>query len=491
MRLANSSLADLPGDVPGPTYDRSSVVPGIMHFGVGGFHRAHQAMYVDRLLSAGGARDWGICGVGTLESDERMNRVMQDQDGLYTLVLKHPDGTLEPRVIGSIVEYLYAPGDPAAVVERLADPKIRIASLTVTEGGYNIDQITGEFQSDAPAILADLEPGALPRTVFGMITAGLELRRRRGIEPFTVMSCDNIPGNGDVARRAFSTFARLRDPELADWIVESVHFPNSMVDRITPVTTDEDRALVRERWGIDDEWPVVAEPFAQWVLEDSFGLGRPAYDEAGVQVVDDVMPYELMKLRLLNVGHQGIAYFGVLAGYTYAHDAARDPRLIALLEHYWADEARPTLGPVPGVDLDAYTAELLERFGNEHIRDTLARLAAESSDRIPNWLVPVIVQHIDDGGAVPASAAIVASWARYDEGVLDDGRSIEIVDRLATSRHAAALAQREDPLAFVRDASLFGDLAERPEFVAPYTEALDALHNGGVDAALRRFVSPE
>ncbi|GAA4192145.1 mannitol dehydrogenase family protein [Gryllotalpicola kribbensis] len=488
VRLSEATLPELPAAVAVPSYDRSQLTAGIVHFGVGGFHRAHQAMYVDRLLNAGGSTEWGICGVGVLEVDRRMKQALEEQDHLYTLVLKHPDGTLEPRVIGSIVDYLLVPDDPQAVVEKLADPGIRIVSLTITEGGYNFDQITREFDAGNPEVQADLEPGAAPRTVFGLVVAGLALRRERGIAPFTVMSCDNIPGNGELARKVFTAFARLRDPELADWIEASVHFPNSMVDRITPVTTDDDRALIAREWGIEDAWPVVAEPFEQWVLEDSFGLGRPAYETVGVQVVDDVEPYELMKLRLLNVGHQGLAYFGVLAGYTFAHEAARDPLFVGLLRRYWEREARLTLKPVPGVDLDAYTAELIERFGNEHVRDTLARLAAESSDRIPKWLVPVIAERVAAGGEVDASAAIVASWARYAEGVDESGNPITIVDRLADARHAAALAQSSDPLAFLRDETLFGTLANEPAFTEPYLRTLDVLHARGARAALAALV---
>jgi len=488
VRLSEAALPELRAVVAVPRYDRSQVTAGIVHFGVGGFHRAHQAMYLDRLLNEGEATEWGICGVGVLEADRRMKEALEQQDHLYTLVLKHPDGRLEPRVIGSIVDYLLAPDDPQAVVEKLADPSIRIVSLTITEGGYNFDQITREFDASTPDVQADLQPGAAPRTVFGLIVAGLALRRERGVQPFTVMSCDNIPGNGELARRVFTAFARLRDPELADWIEESVRFPNSMVDRITPVTTDDDRALVTREWGIEDAWPVVAEPFEQWVLEDSFGLGRPAYERAGVQVVDEVEPYELMKLRLLNVGHQGLAYFGVLAGYTYAHEAAHDPLFVGLLRRYWDREARPTLRPVPGVDLDAYTAELIERFGNEHIRDTLARLAAESSDRIPKWLVPVIRERLAVGGEVDAAAAIVASWARYAEGVDESGNPITIVDRLADARHAAALAQAEDPVAFLRDESLFGGLASEPAFTEPYLRTLDVLHARGARAALEALL---
>lgn len=483
-QLSSLTLHEFADRVAVPGYDRSSVTAGIVHFGVGGFHRAHQAMYVDRLMNAGAAMDWGICGVGLLPGDARMRDVLRAQDGLYTLVLKHANGTVEPRVVGSIVEYLYAPDDPQAVIEKLADPATRIASLTITEGGYNFDQVTGEFIADNPDVQADLVHGAAPRTVFGLVLAGLRLRRERGIAPFTVMSCDNIPGNGDVTRRMLASFARLSDPEIASWLEASVHFPNSMVDRITPTTTDADRREVAQAWGIDDGWPVVAEPFAQWALEDDFGLGRPPYEDAGVQVVDDVVPYELMKLRLLNVGHQAIAYFGILSGYTFADESAHDPLVVALLQRYWTKEARPTLAPVPGVDLDDYTAQLVERFGNANIRDTLARLAAEASDRIPKWLVPLVVERLAVGASVTESAAIVASWARYAEGVGEQGQALTIVDRLAESRTAAASRQHDDPLAFLRDTSLFGTLADDEAFAGPYARTLDRLHSVGAQATL-------
>ena len=283
--------ANLPATVDSDTAVRPQpVTTGIVHFGVGGFHRAHQAMYLDRLMNDGKALDWGICGVGVMPFDAKMKQVMDAQDCLYTLVLKDPDGSWEPRVIGSIVEYLFAPDDPDAVIEKMADPATRIVSLTVTEGGYNFHQVTGEFDADNPAVAADLVPGAVPGTTFGLITEALVRRRDRGLPPFTIMSCDNIQGNGHVAQKVFTTFARLRgnawgDEGLGDWVQQNVLFPNCMVDRITPATTDQDRADIAERFGITDGWPVVCEPFTQWVLEDHFGTGRPPLEDVGVQLV--------------------------------------------------------------------------------------------------------------------------------------------------------------------------------------------------------------
>jgi mannitol 2-dehydrogenase len=470
--------------IPVPSYDRSQVKTGIVHFGVGGFHRAHQAMYLDRLMEQGEALDWGICGVGVMAFDLKMKEAMQSQDCLYTLVLKAPDGTWDPSVIGSIVQYLYAPDDPDAVIEKMADPSTRIVSLTVTEGGYNFHPATGEFDETNPDVQADLVPGAVPATTFGLVTEALVRRRSRGIEPFTVMSCDNILGNGHMAENVFTTFARLRDPELGEWIASNVRFPNSMVDRITPVTTDEDRAQISERFGVEDAWPVVCEPFTQWALEENFTSGRPPLEEVGVQVVADVEPYELMKLRLLNASHQALCYFGYLAGYRLVHEVAQDRLFANFLLDYMNREATPTLAPVPGIDLDAYKLQLIERFSNGAVRDTVARLCAKSSERIPEWLLPVVRENLAAGRDVTLSAAVVASWARYAEGVDEQGEPIEIVDRLADTLQQIAAQQREKPLAFVENRELFGDLANEPAFTEPYLTTLNSLHTKGARATL-------
>lgn len=482
------TLTDLSGRLPVPAYDRDLVTPGVVHFGVGGFHRAHQAMYHDRLLNQGTALDWGICGVGVMAADRRMQQALDAQDGLYTLVLKHSDGTYEPRVIGSIVEYLFAPDDPEAVIEKMVAESTRIVSLTITEGGYNISDVTGEFDVTNPDVIADLEPGAVPRTTFGLITEALRRRRKLGLAPFTVMSCDNLQGNGHLSRKVFTTFARLRDPELGDWVDRETRFPASMVDRITPVTTDADRAEVRERFGIDDLWPVVCEPYTQWVLEDTFTAGRPAYDKVGVQVVDQVEPYELMKLRLLNGSHQALCYFAYLAGYRLVHEAAQDPLFRAFLLGYMDEEATPTLPPVPGVDLEGYKHTLIERFSNPQVRDTIARLCAQSSDRIPKWLLPVIREQLAVGGQIGRSAAVVASWARYAEGVDERGQPIEVVDRFADSLTRLARRERTEPGAFIANRDVFGDLADDKRFVAAYLSALDSLHQREARATLQSLV---
>jgi len=475
--------------IPVPSYDRSRVTVGIVHFGVGGFHRAHQAMYIDQLMEQGKAPDWGICGVGVMPFDLKMKEALQSQDCLYTLVQKAPDGSWTPRIIGSIVQYLYAPDDPDAVIEKMADPATRIVSLTVTEGGYNFHPVTGKFDDTNPAVQADLAPGAVPATTFGLITEALVRRRARGIEPFTVMSCDNIQGNGHMAQEVFTAFARLRDPELGEWVEGNVLFPNSMVDRITPVTTDDDRTQISERFGVEDAWPVVCEPFTQWALEDKFSSGRPPLQDVGVQVVPDVMPYELMKLRLLNASHQALCYFGYLAGYRLVHEVAQDQLFANFLLDYMNREATPTLAPVPGIDLDTYKLQLIERFSNSAVRDTVARLCAESSDRIPKWLLPVIRENLAADRDVTLSAAVVASWARYAEGVDEQGEPIKVVDRLADSLVEIAAQQRDDHLAFVKNRELFGDLATEPAFTEPYLNTLDSLHSNGARATLEALAT--
>lgn len=483
--LSSRSLPRLGRQVPVPSYDRGDVTPGIVHFGVGAFHRAHQALYLDRLMNQGQALDWGICGVGLQPSDQRMRDVMAAQDGLYTLVLKHPDGTWEPRIVGSIVEYLFAPDDPELVIEKMATPAIRIVSLTITEGGYNFNPATGEFDETNPEVVADLLAARAPRTVFGLVVEALLRRRERGIPPFTVVSCDNIPGNGDAARNVFASFARLRDPEMGRWVDENVRFPNSMVDRITPATTDADRREVSRRFGVKDDWPVLCEPFIQWIVEDAFNDGRPPLEEVGVQFVARSEPYELMKLRLLNAGHQALCYSGYLVGYRLAHEVAQDPLFSRYLLDYMNEEAAPTLQPVPGIDLKAYAEQLVNRFSNRELSDTLARLCADTSDRIPKFLLPVIRHQLATGGPIDRSVAVIACWSRYAEGVDESGTPINVVDPLRLQLTTAANRQREEPLAFLENRDVFGDLIDDERFTASYQTILASLRRRGVRATLK------
>ncbi len=464
INLNNAALNRLP--IPAPNYDRDSVGVGIAHIGAGHFHRAHQAMYIDQLLQRGLAREWGICGVGVMRADWTMRDVLRDQDGLYTLILEKPDGGRDAHVIGSIIDYRYAPDDPEAALEVLSAATTRIISLTITEGGYR--------DPDGPA--------------FALIIEALARRRRRGIAAPTIVSCDNVEGNGEVARRAVLAHAEGRDQHLAEWVAANTRFPNSMVDRITPATTFQMAAEVRREFGVADRWPVVAEPFTAWVLEDDFADGRPPLEQAGVLLVDDVAPYELMKLRLLNAGHECLAYFAHLCGYEFVHDAARDPLFAEFLLAYFDSEAIPTLPPVPGIDLHDFSRTLIERFANPGVRDTVARLCAYSSDRIPKWLLPVVFDNLANDGSVRLAAAAVASWARYAEGTDEWGHPFEVVDQLADSLVPIARSQYEKPTAFIEINAVFGDLAQQPHFVQPYCWALESLHRKGARATLEALV---
>jgi len=486
-RLSNAALPDL--HVAVPTYDRSAASVGIVHFGFGNFHRSHQAMYVDRLMERGDGLDWGICGVGVMPHDAAMRDAMGAQDCLFTLVVRHPDGSLEPRVVGSALRYLFAPDDPEAVYARLVDPAVRIVSLTVTEGGYLRNPATGAFDAAHEAVAHDVENLANPRTVFAFIVEGLRRRRDAGLPPFTVLSCDNLQGNGDVTRQTVTELARLVDAGLADWITSNVVFPNCMVDRITPATTEDDRESLFREFGVEDLWPVPAEPFTQWIVEDHFPLGRPALESVGVQFVQDVGPYELMKLRLLNASHQALAYLGAPLGYVLVDEAMRDDRIREYLVRYMADEAAPTLGDLPGIDLDAYMATLIERFANPGVKDTLVRLATDGSNRMATFTLPAVRDNLEAGRPVRLGAAMCAAWAEYWVLI---GRG-EITGReVPEDVHApqlVAAALDDDPAAFIEQRSLFGDLADDPRFREPYLEARRSLERGmhsALDALLGR-----
>lgn len=474
--LCATAFSRVNSNVQLPSYDRSKLQVGIFHFGVGGFTRAHQALIMDNLFSLGVAQEWGVCGVGVLPVDAKMRDVMKEQNCLYTLVEKESNGEQNVRVIGSIIEYLFAPDDVELVIERLAT-EARIVSLTITEGGYNTNPATGEF--DLALVQEDIANPRKPTTVFGIVVEALRRRKERNLGGFTIMSCDNLQENGKIAKRSFSSFARAVDPSLAEWMTENVTFPCSMVDRITPVTTDEDRLKTSERLGVVDSWPVVCEPFIQWVLEDSFVAGRPPFEKSHVQLVTDVEPYELMKLRLINAGHQAIAYFGLLMDYSYVHDVTQDSRIVEFLRAYMNCEATSTLKPLPGINLEEYKEKIVERFQNPHVRDTLARLAVDGSDRVPKFVGPVIQDRIDQGQSIWLSTAIVASLATYLDGVNETGKEIEIADRMKDKLLVLAKKLKKDSSAISGEQEIFGDLVKNTTFVNTFKEIYEKIQKDG------------
>ncbi|KRE63353.1 mannitol dehydrogenase family protein [Nostocoides sp. Soil756] len=473
-------------EVPTPGYDRTAASVGIVHFGFGNFHRSHQAMYLDRLMESGEGLDWGICGVGVLPQDAAMRDAMRAQDCLYTLVVRHPDGSREPRVVGSVLEYLFAPEEAEAVYARLVDPAVRIVSLTVTEGGYLKDAGTGRFDASDEAVVHDVDHLDTPRTAFGFIVEGLRRRRAAGLAPFTVLSCDNLQGNGGVCRQTVVGFARLVDAELADWIEAEVAFPNCMVDRITPATTDADRDTLAEEFGVRDRWPVPAEPFTQWIIEDEFPLGRPRLEAVDVQFVDDVTPYELMKLRLLNASHQALAYLGAPLGYVLVDETMRDQRIVRYLERYMAEEAAPTLGELPGIDLPGYMATLLERFSNPGIRDTLVRLATDGANRMATFTVPTVRDNLLAGRPVVLGSLMMAAWAEYwalvARGELPPAEVPPDVHAEAMTRAAAG----PDPAAFLGLTRIVGDLGQDARFRDEFLRQRSAIAEHGVHGAIDR-----
>lgn len=439
-RLNQHTLAELPPQVAVPRYPRGAGEHRVVHLGLGNFHRAHQAWYLDQLRSRGDL-SWSMRGAGTLPGDARLLTAMGEQDGLYCLTEKATSGEVRHRVVGS-VEQVLPPGDLDLLAAWLADPVTKLVTLTITEGGYLRQSATGHIDPQAPEPAADaaLEQ---PRSVFGLIARALAARRAAGVAPFTVLSCDNLVDNGPAAREAVVAFATALDPELGAWVAEQVAFPSSMVDGITPATTNADRDLVAAALGVRDECPVTCEPFRQWVVEDRFPSGRPRWEDVGVLLVDDVAPYERMKLRLLNAGHQVLGCAGALAGFGYIHEAAADPDLAGLLEVFWADEAQPQLEAPPGVDLVDYCRVLLDRFSNPGIADTVARIAAYVSDRVPTFVLPTLEANLAAGGPVDASGFVLAAWARYLLGRDDSGRPLEPVDDRLDSLLALV---RDDPV---------------------------------------------
>lgn len=483
--VSTSTLSEVGQTVPVPLYERGDITVGIVHFGVGAFHRAHEAMFIDRLLREGEAREWGICGVGLLPSDTLIRDVLKKQDNLYTLVEKTLGGTTEPRIIGSIVEYLFAPDDPDAVLDRLSSPATRIVSLTVTEGGYRVNDATGEFDPTSEDITSDLQSGTTPRSLFGYLTEALRRRRDNGVAPFTVVSCDNMQDNGKVAKVALTSFARMKDPALAQWITENVEFPSSMVDRITPKTTD---GLIREletTYGVKDEWPVVSETYEQWIVEDRFACGRPPLERVGVQLVEDVIPFELMKIRLLNAAHQVMSYLGILAGYTYVHEVCRDQDFVDFLLGYMTDEATPTLNPVPGTDFAEYSQRLMSRFHSDAIADTLARQTVDGSQRIPKFLLPVLREQLATGGSINHIALVVAAWGVYLEGTDEFGRAIAIDDALSESLADTMKAETDNPGALLDRRDIFGDLGQNNRFRTTYLDARQLIKSAGAVYSVR------
>jgi mannitol 2-dehydrogenase len=467
-----------------PSFRRADLSPGIVHFGVGNFHRAHQAAALDALMNEGLARDWAIVGAGVTDYDRRMRDALAGQDWLTTLVEQSAERATA-RVTGAMTDFLPV-GDVAAATARLADPATRIVSLTVTEGGYFLDP-AGAFDADHAAIRADAANPDAPATVFGLILKGLRARRAAGLPPFTVMCCDNIPHNGAVTRNAVAGLAALQDPALADWATAEVAFPNSMVDRITPATGDRERSLCESEFGIADAWPVFCEDFTQWVLEDRFPQGRPPLEEAGVQFTDDVASWELMKLRILNGGHAAIAYPGGLLDIHFVHEAMAHPLVSGFLAKLTREEIVPVTPTPPGQSLADYQALIARRFANPRIGDTIRRLCLDGSNRQPKFIVPVIADRLAQGAPVEGLALESALWRRYCAGVTDSGATIQPND--PNWDRLQALARGDDPLAWLGMAEVYGATGAAEPFRDAFARWAARLEQAGTAETLRGYLA--
>ena len=433
--------------------------------------------------------DWGECGMGVLPHDAAMRDALRQQDCLYTLV-ERSAASQTARVIGSIMDFALAPENPEAAIERLADPQIALVSLTITEGGYFIHEGTGEFAHDHPSIEHDIRQPGLPLTTLGFLTEALRRRRDRGSAPFTVMSCDNLQGNGHVLRKVLLGLAERQEPALGRWIADHVAFPNSMVDRITPATTDADREQLRRNFGIEDAWPVVTEPFLQWVIEDTFSNARPPWEEAGAEIVTDVLPYELMKIRLLNASHMAMAFLGALAGHTFAHEVMQDPVFLAFIQAFM-EEVTPVVPLIPGTSIPDYKRTLIERFANPTINDRVARLCSEGSAKMPKWVLPSVVELAEKHEPTPLLSLVIAAWIKYLQSSVDErGKPIEVVDARAEELKRAARPIGDDPRPFLAAKSLFGPpyFAESA-FAEGVEAALRSLSTVGVRDTLRRYTA--
>jgi mannitol-1-phosphate/altronate dehydrogenase len=465
------------------------VTPGLAHIGVGNFHRVHQAVYMDELLARRTDQsDWGILGVELLGNDRTAHRAsaLSKQENLYSHTVFHPDSRQEWRVVGSMVDYLHGPADPAAVVHALSRPSIRVVSLTITEGGYQLDPVTGEFRIDEPETAADLTREH-PETTFGVLTAALRQRKHAGTGPLTVLSCDNLPNNGAAARAATLGFAEAVDPGLARWIEANVSFPSSMVDRIAPAVDASTREMLNALTGLPDQVPVYSEAHRQWVVEDAFCNGRPAWEEVGVEVRTDVAAFVTVKQRLLNASHSMLAYPAFLAGHTYIHEAAADPLLARLISTFMIEDVAPRLRPPRGVSLPEYARQVLTRFGNPAVPDTVARVASGGAAKLPAFVRATAVELLREGD-VRRLALLVAAFRSYVKEI--GGRGEKAASEPNLQDRDWRLLLSTDPLDALGASPFQGwGLAGHARFVETYQTSVIALASEGVHAAVRSAVA--
>jgi mannitol 2-dehydrogenase len=489
IKLCTATLDQLPATIPRPTYDRARLTPGIVHIGLGNFHRAHQSWYLHRLMQQGLAQDWAIIGAGVRAFDAAQRDKLAAQDYLTTLIELDPSGR-SAEVVGSMIGYVPVAEGNGPLIAQLADPAIRIVSLTVTEGGYYIDPVTKAFDASHPDMLFDAAHPDAPRTAFGAMVAALRLRRDRGLGPFTAQSCDNLQGNGTVLRQTLVSLARLSDPELADWIDASCSFPNSMVDCIVPATGPRELALV-QAFGIDDLVPVTHENFRQWVIEDDFCAGRPDWDKAGATFSDNVHGYEAQKIRILNAGHQVIAAVAEVMGLTTISETMAHPLIHAMFRKIAETEILPHVTPVPGMTPAQYLDLIDRRFANPAIVDTVRRVAFDGSSRQTGMVLPTVRDGLAAGVSVEGLALVQAAWARMCQGTREDGSVIEPNDPFWPALTERAAEARTNPRRWLEMRQSYGDLADAPAFADAFARWLTMMYRDGMAATVQRYLGAD
>jgi mannitol 2-dehydrogenase len=487
VRLSNATLNALPADVERPRYDRSALTPGIVHIGLGNFHRAHQAWYLHRLMQEGLAKDWAIIGAGVRPYDEAQRQKMAAQDYLTTLIMLDPEET-SVEVCGSMIDYVPIEEGNGPLIAQMADPDIRIVALTVTEGGYYIDPATKGFDASHADIAHDAANPDRPRTAFGAIVAALSSRRAEGRGPFTLQCCDNLQNNGAILRQTVVSLARLSDPDLAEWIDKSCSFPNSMVDCIVPATGPNELKLVQDL-GIEDRVPVTHEPFRQWVIEDDFCAGRPDWDKVGATFSDRVHDFEVMKIRILNGGHQMLANAGELLSVPTVSGCMAHPLIGAFFKKTALEEVAPHVAPVPGMTPEAYIELIAQRFSNPRIVDTTRRVAFDGSSRHAGFILPTLREALAKGLPFDGLVLTEALWARMCEGTRENGSPMEANDPMWDDLRFAALKAKSEPPAWLQQRQLYGDLASNEAFVGRFSAALQTIWSDGVEAALTKYLN--
>ncbi len=487
IKLSDETLKDLPKGIERPTYDRTALTAGIVHIGLGNFHRAHQSWYLHRLMQSGDALDWAIVGAGVRPYDAALREKLIAQDCMTTLIELDPKGS-SAEVVGSMIDYVEITDGNAALIDRMACADIRIVALTVTEGGYYIDPVTKGFDTTHPDIQHDAASPDTPKTAFGAIVAALKLRRAAGIGPFTGMTCDNLQGNGAILRQTVVGLARLSDPELADWIDANCAFPNSMVDCIVPATGDKERALAHD-FGINDAAPVTHENFRQWVIEDAFCAGRPAWETVGATISDHVHDFEAMKIRILNGGHQVIANPGEILSVDTIAGCMQHPQIGKLFRKVALTEVVPHVKPVPGMQPVDYVDLIDERFSNPKIVDTVRRVAFDGSSRHTGFILPVLRDALAAGTPIDGFALTQAMWARMCYGTREDGTGIEPNDPFWDDLVRVAQVAKNDPKKWIEQTQFYGDLAQNQRFADRFGYWSSFIWEHGAVAAMDEYLA--